>query len=116
MIAVAALAAAALLPWAVDAKGGGKAVTFPAGDLKWKDAGPDSPGVQLAVVAGDPLKGAGKFFVKIPSGFSVPLHHRSADHVSEVESRTLVQNVDRQVFTVAPRSNYTYNGKKQHTT
>src|SRR5215470_640192 len=116
MIAVAALAAAALLPWAVDAKGGGKAVTIPAGDLKWKDAGPDSPGVQLAVVAGDPMKGAGKFFVKLPSGFSVPLHHHTADHFSVVVSGTLVQNVDGTDFTFTPGSYFSYTGKKQHTT
>jgi mannose-6-phosphate isomerase-like protein (cupin superfamily) len=116
MIAVAVLAAAAFLPWAVEAKGGGKAVTIPAGDLKWKDAGPDSPGVQLAVVAGDPLKGAGKFFVKLPSGFSVPLHHHSADHFSVVVSGTLVQNVDGQDFTFTPGSYFSYTGKKQHTT
>ena len=116
MIAVVALAAAALLPWAVEAKGGGKAVTIPASDLKWKDAGPDTPGVQIAAVAGDPSKGAAKFFVKLPSGFSAPLHHHTADHAAVVVSGTVVQNVDGQDFTFTPGSYFAYTGKKQHTT
>jgi quercetin dioxygenase-like cupin family protein len=116
VIAVAALAAAALLPWAVEAKGGGKGVAIPAGDLKWKDAGPDSPGVQMATVAGDPTKGAGKFFVKLPPGFSVPLHHHTADHSGVVVSGTLVQNIDGQDFSLTPGSYLAYTGKKQHTT
>jgi len=117
VIAVAVLAAAAFLPWAVEAKGGGKAVTIPAGDLKWKDGGPDAPpGVQYAAVAGDPMKGAGKFFVKLPSGFSAALHHHTADHFSVVVSGTLVQNVDGQDFTFPAGSYFSYTGKKQHTT
>jgi Domain of unknown function (DUF4437) len=118
MIAVAAVAAAAFLPWVVEAKGGGKAVTVPAGDLKWKDApGPDAPpGVQYAAVAGDPMKGAGKFFVKLPSGFSVGLHHHTADHFSVVVSGTVVQNVDGQDVTFPAGSYFSYTGKKQHTT
>ncbi|HEY1906956.1 MAG TPA: DUF4437 domain-containing protein [Myxococcaceae bacterium] len=116
MIAVMALTAAALLPWVVEAKGGGKAVVIPAADLKWKDAGPDSPGVQYAAVAGDPMKGAGKFFVKLPSGFSAGLHHHTADHSGVVVSGTLVQNVDGQDMTLPAGSYLSYTGKKQHTT
>lgn len=115
-IAVVALAAAALVPWMVEAKGGGKAVTIPVGDLKWKDAGPETPGVQYAAVAGDPMKGAGKFFVKLPSGFSVGLHHHTADHFAVVVSGTLVQNVDGQDVTMPAGSYFSYTGKKQHTT
>lgn len=115
-IAVVALAAAALLPWVVEAKGGGKGVLIPVGDLKWKDAGPDTPGVQVAAVAGDPTKGAAKFFVKLPSGFSAPLHHHTADHFSVVVSGTLVQNVDGKDVTMAAGSYFSYVGMKQHTT
>ncbi len=116
LIAVATLAGAALLPWAVEAKGGGKAVNIPAGELKWKDAGPESPGVQYATVAGDPMKGAGKFFVKLPGGFSAGLHHHSPDHFSVVVSGTLVQNIDGQDVTMPPGSYFAHTGKKQHTT
>lgn len=115
ILAVMALTAAALLPWVVEAKGGGKAVVIPAADLKWKDA-PDTPGVQFAAVAGDPMKGAGKFFVKLPSGFSVALHHHTADHFGVVVSGTVVQNVDGQDMTLPPGSYLSYTGKKQHTT
>jgi quercetin dioxygenase-like cupin family protein len=115
-IAVVALAAAALLPWVVEAKGGGKAVLIPAGDLKWKDAGPETPGVQLAAVSGDPAKGAAKFFVKLPSGFSAPLHHHTADHFAVVVSGTLVQNVDGKDVTMPAGSYFSHVGKKQHTT
>jgi hypothetical protein len=116
MLAVMALTAAALLPWVVEAKGGGKGVLVPAADLKWKDAGPDTPGVQYAAVAGDPMKGAGKFFVKLPSGFSVGLHHHTADHFGVVVSGTVVQNLDGQDVTLPPGSFLSYTGKKQHTT
>ena len=116
MIAVVALAAAALVPWAVEAKGGGKAVLAAAGDLKWKDAGPDAAGVQFAAVAGDPMKGAGKFFVKFPSGFSAGLHHHSPDHFGVVVSGTMVFGVDGQDVTVPAGSYISFTGKKQHTT
>jgi quercetin dioxygenase-like cupin family protein len=115
MLAVMALTAAALLPWVVEAKGGGKAFNVPAADLKWKDT-PDNPGVQYAAVAGDPMKGAGKFFVKLPSGFSVGLHHHTADHFGVVISGTLVQNIDGQDVTMPAGSFLGFTGKKQHTT
>lgn len=115
MLVVMALTAAALLPWVVEAKGGGKAVNVPAADLKWMDDA-DHPGVQYAAVAGDPKKGAGKFFIKLPSGFNVPLHHHTADHWGVVLSGTLVQNVDGQDMTMPAGSYFAYTGKKQHTT
>ena len=116
LIAVMALTAAALLPWAVEAKGGGKAVFDSAGDLKWKDAGPDAPGVQIAAVSGDPSKGAAKFFVKLPADFNVGLHHHTPDHFVVVLSGTLVMNVDGQDHSFPAGSYFSYTGKKQHTT
>ena len=95
-------------------KGGGKASLVPAGDLKFKDT--DRPGVQVAAVQGDPSKGAAKFFVKLPSGFSVGLHHHTADHFGVVVSGTMVQNVDGQDHTLPAGSYLSYTGKKQHTT
>jgi quercetin dioxygenase-like cupin family protein len=114
-IAVAALAAAALLPWVVEAKGGGKAAFVSAGDLKWKED-PAHPGVQVAAVAGDPMKGAARFFVKLPPAFSVALHHHTADHFAVVMSGTVVQNVDGQDMTSPAGSYFAYTGKKLHTT
>ena len=115
-VAKAAIVAAALLvPLVVGAKDSGKDNFAPAGDLKWKDDA-DHPGVQVAAVQGDPAKGAGKFFVKLPSGFSAGLHHHTADHAAVVVSGTVVQNVDGQDFTFTPGSYFAYTGKKQHTT
>jgi len=116
MIGVVAVAAAALLPWVVEAKGGGKAVVVPVGDLKWVDAGTETPGVQYAAVAGDPMKGAGKFFVKLPSGFSVGMHHHTADHFSVVVSGRMVFTVEGQAETRPAGSYWAYTGKKVHTT
>ena len=116
MIAVVAVAAAALLPWVVEAKGGGKAVVVPVGDLKWVDAGTETPGVQYAAVAGDPMKGAGKFFVKLPSGFSVGLHHHTADHFVTVVSGTLVLTIDGKDVKLPAGSYFSFTKAKPHAT
>ena len=114
-VARAAIVAAALLvPLVVGAKDSGKDNFAPASDLKWKDDA-DHPGVQLAAVQGDPAKGAAKFFVKLPSGFDVPLHHHTADHWAVVVSGTMVFN-DGQDHTLPAGSFFSFTGKKQHTT
>jgi hypothetical protein len=114
-VARAAIVVAALLvPLVVGAKDTGKDSFAPAGDLKWKDV-PDSPGVQLAAVHGDPAKGASRFFVKLPSTFNTPLHHHTADHSGVVISGTIVFN-DGQDHTLPAGSYWTFTGKKQHTT
>jgi len=98
-----------------DSKSGGKAVLVPVGDLKWVDDA-KTPGVKIAAVQGDQSKGAGTFFVKLPTGFSVPLHHHSADHFAAVISGTMVLNVDGKDVTLPPGSYFAFTGKKQHTT
>jgi quercetin dioxygenase-like cupin family protein len=114
-IAVTGIAAAALvLSAAAVAKGGGAAVFAPAGDLKWGDV-PDRPGVKLAAVQGDPNKGASHFFVKLPAGLSVALHHHTPDHYVAVVSGTLTLN-DGQDHTLPAGSYFSFTGKKQHTT
>ena len=114
-VAKAAIAAAALLvPLVVAAKDSGKDSFAPAGDLKWKDDA-THPGIQTAAVQGDPSKGAAKFFVKLPSGFDVPLHHHTADHWALVITGTMVFN-DGQDHTLPAGSYFTFTGKKQHTT
>ena len=117
-IAVAGFVGAVLLASAVAvAKGGGTAVLDPVGDLKWVDA-PDSPapGVKMAVVQGDPSKGASHFFVKLPAGFSAPLHHHTPDHYVAVVTGTATYNVDGKDYTLPPGSYFSFTGKKQHTT
>src|SRR5512140_862277 len=90
-----ALAAITLAPQAgaEAAKKGGQAVLDPAADMKWTDVA-DSPGVKMAVLQGDPAKGAGHFMMKLPGGFVAPLHHHSSDHYVTVVSGTMVFTVD----------------------
>ena len=95
-------------------KSGGKASLFATGDLNFKDT--ERPGVQIAAVQGDPSKGASKFFVKLPSGLSVPMHHHSADHFAVVVSGTMVFNIDGQDHTMPAGSYFAFTGKKQHRT
>ena len=75
-----------------------------------------NPGVQIAVVSGDPNKGAAHFFIKLPSGFSVALHHHTPDHYGVVLSGTMVFNVDGQDHTLPAGSYIQFTGKKTHTT
>jgi quercetin dioxygenase-like cupin family protein len=115
MAGVVAVALAWTTAHADSKKSGGKAVLTPVGDLKWVDA-TDAAGVKTAAVQGDPSKGASTFFAKLPTGFSVPLHHHSADHFGTVISGTMVFNIDGKDVTLPPGSYFSFSGKKQHTT
>jgi quercetin dioxygenase-like cupin family protein len=115
MVGVALLVSAvALAKDAAPKKGGATATSSrratPRGDV------PERAGVKLAVVQGDPSKGAGHFFVKLPAGYSVPLHHHSADHYVTVVSGTAVFNVDGGEHTLPAGSYFAFSGKKKHTT
>jgi quercetin dioxygenase-like cupin family protein len=117
-IAMAGVVAVALAWTAAHAdskKSGGKAVLMPVGDLKWVDS-PGSAGIKTAAVQGDASKGAATFFAKFPAGFSVPLHHHSADHLATVISGTMVLNVEGKDVTLPPGSYFSFTGKKEHTT
>jgi len=93
--AVAALIAAFVPAVAADAaakpaaKPAGHAVLMAASDLKWSDV-PEFPGLKIAALHGDPNKGAAHFFIKMPGGFSAPMHFHNADHYGAVISGTLV--------------------------
>jgi quercetin dioxygenase-like cupin family protein len=120
-IAVAAIVAAALLvpslAGAKDAKKGGpSSIIVTPSDLKWTDAPGAAPGVQIAAVSGDPSKGPAHFFVKLPSGYSAPLHHHTPDHYTVVVSGTMVFNVDGQDYTLPAGSYFQFMAKKTHTT
>jgi quercetin dioxygenase-like cupin family protein len=109
---VAAAACLALVPGAFAAD---NAVFAPAGELKWNDV-PDSKGVQLAVVQGDPAKGASHFFIKFAPGFSAPVHHHSADHFVTVVKGTLVLAVDGKEQKLPAGSYFAFSKKKPHAT
>jgi len=109
-----ALATMAFAPQA-DAKGGGTATLIPAGDMKWNDV-PDFPGLKMAVLGGDPGKGASHFMIKLPGGFVAPLHHHSSDHYVTVVSGNVTFTVDGKDTKLPAGSYFSYTGKKQHVT
>ena len=116
-VSALALAFAAFAPPALakDGKKAGTAVLLPAADLKWTDV-PDFPGVQMAVLDGDPAKGAGHFLIKLKDGFVTPLHHHTSDHFATVLSGTLSFTVDGKETLLPPGSFFVFKGKKEHIT
>lgn len=113
----AALIVSALATFSVvaEAKGHGASVVTAAADLKWNDV-PDFPGLKMAVVSGNPAKGAAHFFIKFTPGFSAPLHHHNADHFVTVLAGTLVLNIDGKDAKLPAGSYFSFTGKKPHTT
>lgn len=98
------------------AQAAGKAVLMPAPDLKWTDV-KEFPGVKMAVLQGDPGKGASHFFMMLPAGFAAPLHFHDADHWVAVVSGTLVLMPEGGKETQLPAgSGFSFTGKKHHTT
>ncbi len=87
----------------------------PASNLKWSPV-PGMTGIQMAVVDGDPAKGASHFFVKFDKGFAVAEHHHNADHYTTVISGTMVLTVDNQESKLGPGSYFSFTGKKPHAT
>jgi anti-sigma factor ChrR (cupin superfamily) len=70
----------------------GEPVFLPAVDLKWTDLDPKgAPGVKVADLWGDHTKGAFGGFLKLPAGFSVPLHTHTHDMKVVFLSGTYVQ-------------------------
>jgi len=71
--------------------GGGKKFTvLPAADLKWAPLKNAPPGPMMAVITGDPEKGAYTAMEKFPAGFSAPLHTHTATHKIVVISGTWI--------------------------
>ena len=103
-------------PAAAPAHAASKAVLIPSAELKWTDLA-NFPGVKTAVIQGDPDKGAAHFFMKLPAGFSAPMHFHNADHWVAVVSGTLVLQTEGGAETQLPAgSGFGFTGKKQHTT
>ena len=96
-------------------KKSGTAVLMPADDIKWTDV-PQFPGVKMAVVQGDANKGPHHAFIKLPAGFTAPLHHHTADHYATVLSGTVVFTVDGQDHRLPAGSYFSFTGKKTHVT
>ncbi len=94
---------------------GGKAVLIPAGELKWAVPPNSPPGVQVAVLWGDPARGAFGALHKFVAGFAVPLHFHSAGYRGVVVSGTFLQTVEGESEkSLTAGSYFSYTGKKKH--
>ena len=111
--ATLALAAAAIAT-DVPAKQG-VAILTPATDIKWADV-PGFPGVQMAVVQGDPAKGPHHSMLKFKPGFEAPVHHHSTDHYGTVVSGTLVLISGGREVRFPPGSYFAFTGRMPHAT
>lgn len=111
------LAATAFSPYATakDTKKGGSEVLIPASSLKWSDVA-GFPGVQMAVLEGNPAKGPHHAMLKLPGGLSVPLHHHPSDHYVALLAGTMVFTVDGKETRLPAGSYFSFVGKKRHTT
>lgn len=91
------------------------AILVAARDMKWVDV-PDTP-VKMATVKGDSQKGAHAAFIKLPAGFSAPLHSHSADHHVVVVTGTLTLMAEGGTAQqIGPGSWFEFTGRKKHTT
>ena len=99
------------------AAAGGKAVIVPFGEMKWVTPPSSPPGVQMAVLWGDPAKGAFGALHKFTPGFSMPLHFHSAGYHCVVVSGTFLQAVEGEAEKSLTSGSYVaYTGKKKHVT
>jgi quercetin dioxygenase-like cupin family protein len=96
-------------------KAGKGALLVPVADIKWTEV-PEMAGVQIAVVDGDPSKGASHFFLKFVGGFSAPLHHHTANHFGTVVAGTLLLTVDGNEQKLPPGSFFAFSNKTKHAT
>lgn len=71
-------------------KAGKEFVVWPAEGLQWKALPDAPPGPMIAVISGDPGKGAYKGIEKFPAGFSAPMHTHDSDHKVVVISGTWI--------------------------
>ena len=86
-----------------------------AGELKWVDV-PDTP-AKMATVKGDSAKGPHASFIKLPAGFSAPLHSHTADHNVVVVSGTLTETAEGGAAKkLGPGSWFEFTGNKKHVT
>jgi quercetin dioxygenase-like cupin family protein len=100
---------------AKDGGKGGNAIMTPAGEMKWADVA-GFPGVQMAVLGGNPAKGPHHSMLKFVGGFAAPVHHHSSDHYGTVVSGTLVLLINDQEYKLPAGSYFAFTGKAKHAT
>jgi len=106
----AAMLAASLV--AQHASAQSQAVIVRADEVKWANAG--IAGVSTAVVEGDLIRGASKFYLRYAAGFVAPVHYHSTDHRVTTVSGSLVLIVDGKEHRVAPGSYFALLGRQPH--
>lgn len=94
---------------------GGNAVLLPSGEVTWADV-PGFPGVQMAVLGGNPAKGPHHSMLKFAGGFTAPVHHHSSDHYVTVVAGNLVLVVDGKENKLPPGSWFAFTGRAKHAT
>ena len=115
LVALAAVSAAAQPAAQVAPAAAAKANLVAASELKWVDV-PGTP-AKMATVKGDAAKGPHASFVKLPAGFSAPLHSHSADHHVAVVAGTLTETPEGGAAKkLGPGSWFEFTGKKKHVT
>jgi hypothetical protein len=78
-----------------DEAGATEPIPIAAADLAWADLDPEgAPGVQLAVLWGNPADGPFGAFFKLPAGFAAPLHTHTNDMNVVIVSGTYIQEPD----------------------
>ena len=94
-------------------------VPVPSANLKWADLDPKgAPGVKIAPVWGDPTKGAFGAFLKMPAGFTAPLHTHTNTFKIVVVKGTFIQGPEgAKSFSLGPGSYLLQpGGNYRHTT
>ena len=93
-----------------------KPVVWPADQLKWVDAAGAPPGVKMAVLWGDPTKGAYGMLQRFPAGFKAPMHTHSSDLRCVVLSGTLIHGEMGGKETKLPPGSYLVTPRTEHHT
>jgi quercetin dioxygenase-like cupin family protein len=84
-------------------------------DLKWTEV-PESHGVMISPITGDPFKGAHTMFAKIPAGSKHPNHTHSNDITNVVISGTFLVGLEGSPEKkLGPGSTFFVPGKLKHT-
>jgi len=93
----------------------GKVVLIPGGEMKWVVPPDAPPGVQVAVLRGDPARGSFAAMHRFVAGFEEPLHSHSSNYRGVVVSGTLLQTVEgERDRSLTAGSYFSYPGKTKH--
>ena len=81
-------------------------VTWSSDLMQWKDISENVPNVKVVDLWGDRLKGAFSSLIKLPAGYSLPLHVHTADLRIVVVSGALVHHTEGKAETRLPSGSY----------